>query len=185
MCIRDRFNTFVNPQIPIPQKITELTGITNDMVKDAPLEEEALKQFLDFCGDAPLVAHNAPFDTSFVKAAAKRCKLSFANTSIDTVPICRKLLPNLRNHKLNTVADHLKLGKFNHHRACDDAAMLAAIFQKLLLMMEQESKIHSVSQINSALAGGDIKKLRPYHMIILAKMCIRDRAMSMRPASCF
>lgn len=163
------FNTFVNPQIPIPQKITELTGITNDMVKDAPLEEEALKQFLDFCGDAPLVAHNAPFDTSFVKAAAKRCKLSFANTSIDTVPICRKLLPNLRNHKLNTVADHLKLGKFNHHRACDDAAMLAAIFQKLLLMMEQESKIHSVSQINSALAGGDIKKLRPYHMIILAK----------------
>ncbi|MCI8497268.1 MAG: PolC-type DNA polymerase III [Clostridiales bacterium] len=166
----ETYNSFVNPERPIPPKITELTGITNDMVKDAPLEGPALRDFIAFCGENPvLVAHNAPFDTSFVRAACERCGIPFAFSSADTVPMCRKLLPDLSNHKLNTVAKHLRLGAFHHHRASDDADMLAKIFLCLLEMLRDNTGVSRISQVNSALAGGDVKKQRTYHMIILAK----------------
>nr|WP_317412394.1 PolC-type DNA polymerase III [uncultured Solibaculum sp.] len=167
--VLENFNIFVNPQKPIPPKITELTGITDEMVADAPLEKEAMERFLAFCGDAPLVAHNASFDVSFCMAAAKRCGIPFDVTYIDTVPMARSLFPQLKNHKLDTVAKHLKLDPFNHHRACDDAAVLAQIFVRMLKLVEETTGTKDISHINTALAGGDPLKLRPYHMIILAK----------------
>ena len=85
------------------------------------LKQEALSAFLDFCGTHILIAHNAPFDMAFIRAAARRSGLNREFTSLDTVPLCRNLLPELKKHKLNIVAEHLKLGEFNHHRACDDA----------------------------------------------------------------
>lgn len=168
--IVESFDTFVNPERPIPLKITELTSITNDMVKDAPKEQEALRQFFSFCGkDAILIAHNADFDTSFVRVAAGRAGMEFSNTYIDTVPMCRSLLKGIRNVKLDTVAKYLKLDKFHHHRACDDAAVLGEIFIRLMQRLQEDTGANSVSAINSSLAGGDIKKMRSYHMILLVQ----------------
>ncbi len=166
----ESFNTFVNPGMPISAKITELTGITNDMVADAPPEEEALRRFYEFCGECRvLVAHNAPFDTGFVKKAAERSDMPYPFTSIDTVPIARALYPNLKNHKLDTVAKALSLPPFNHHRACDDAAVLAQIYVKLIADMKEQKDIETVQQINIGLKGGDNKGVKPYHLIILAQ----------------
>lgn len=168
--ILDSFDTFVDPERPIPAKITELTGITDEMVRGAPSEEQALHMFLDFCGEgAVLVAHNADFDTAFLRMAAKRHGMPFENTYIDTVPMCRSLLRDIKNCKLDTVAKYLKLGKFNHHRACDDAAMLAQIFVSLLERLREDTGAQTVDDINTCLAGGDPKKMKMYHQIILVK----------------
>lgn len=167
--IIESFNTFVNPEKAIPHKIVELTGITDEMVADAPKEADALKQFLEFCNGAPLIAHNAPFDMSFIKAACGRAKINREFTSIDTVPICRQLLPQLKKHKLDIVAKELQVGDFNHHRACDDADTLAKIFVKLAQMLKEQKQVSTLQQINTALAGADPKKLRTYHQIILVK----------------
>jgi len=169
--ITGSFNTFVNPQRRIPDKIVQLTGITDEMVENAPLEEEALRAFYEFCGDdkAVLVAHNAPFDTGFVKAAALRCGMNYGFTAIDTVKIARKLFPSLKNHKLDTVAKHLQLGAFNHHRACDDAQILAEIYIKMAEILEKDKEIRNIQQINTGLSGVDVKSADTYHQIILAK----------------
>ncbi|MEG0693262.1 MAG: PolC-type DNA polymerase III, partial [Oscillospiraceae bacterium] len=167
--IVEEFNTFVNPQKPIPPKITELTGITNEMVKDAPSEADALKAFMEFCGDHLLIAHNAPFDMGFINAAINRSKVDCKYTSLDTVPLCRKLLPELKKHKLNLVAEHLGLGDFNHHRASDDARVLALIFIKLCQKLTQEHQVEMIQQINTIVAGVDVKKASSYHQIILVK----------------
>ncbi len=168
--VLEEFDTFVNPGIPIPPKITELTGINDDMVRDAPREKEALEAFYAFCGGTTvLVAHNAPFDASFVRAAAGRSGLPYPFTTVDTVTICRALYPTLKNHKLDTVANYLKLPPFNHHRACDDARELALIFQHLIKDMKESRGIEAVSGINTLLSGVDTRKVRPYHLIILAK----------------
>ena len=168
--ILDEFNTFCNPEKPIPEKITELTGITDEMVADAPREEEALRAFLVFCGENPiLAAHNAPFDTSFLRVGFKRCAITFPFAALDTLPLARTLLPDLKNHKLDTVAKALKLPKFNHHRACDDARMLANIFVLLLQRVKEDTGAKKVSELNTSLAGGDPKKIPSYHQIILVK----------------
>lgn len=169
--VAERFNTFVNPHMPIPSKITELTGIRDDMVRDAPEEEEALEAFFRFCGsrDAVLVAHNAGFDTGFLRAASARCQKEFPYVYIDTVPMCRALLKDIKNCKLDTVAAYLKLNPFQHHRAEDDAAVLGEIFLNLLERLREERGAKTVGEINSALAGGDPKKLPAYHQIILVK----------------
>lgn len=167
--ITDSFDIFVDPQRHIPENITELTGITDEMVQGAPFEDEALRQFYDFCGDTVLIAHNAGFDTGFIRTAALRCGLPFDYTFIDSLPICRALLPELKNHKLDTVAEHLSLPPFNHHRACDDAKVLGDIFVILLNKLKEEKKISSISQINDSLGNLDVKKLRSYHQILLVK----------------
>jgi len=169
--ITDTFSTFVNPQMPISGKITQLTGITDDMVADAPLEKEAVKAFYDFCGgsQAVVVAHNAPFDTSFIKATAVRCNLDYNFTAIDTVAICRAVLKDIKNCKLDTVAKYLRLGNFNHHRATDDAEILARIFINLLDRLKQDFGLKSTQEINVKITGADFKKLRSYHQIILVK----------------
>lgn len=166
----DTFSSFVNPQRPIPAKITELTGITDEMVKNAPFEDTALREFFDFCGeDSVLVAHNAPFDTSFLRAAADRCEMKYSYTSIDTVAICRAVLKDIKNCKLDTVAKYLRLGSFNHHRACDDAEILSRIFLCLVDRLNDDFGITKVQQINTHIAGADFKKLTPFHQIILVK----------------
>ncbi len=166
----DSFCTFVNPQKIIPSKITELTGITNDMVKEAPTEEMAIKNFFNFCGnDSVLVAHNATFDISFIKAACKRLNLELNYTYIDTVPICRALLTNIRNVKLDTVVSYLKLPSFNHHRASDDAKALADVFNALLKRLSCDIGINNICKINESLSCTDIKKLNSYHQVLLVK----------------
>lgn len=170
--IVDEFDTFVNPMRPIPAKIIELTGITDEMVKDAPCEKEALELFLKFCGGRILIAHNAPFDMSFLRAATQRAQLPDNYTALDTVPLCRKLLPELKKHKLNLVAEHLGLGEFNHHRACDDARMLAMIFLKLRDRLKAEFQIERLQQINEAVGEVDVKKAMSYHQIILVKNAV-------------
>lgn len=169
--IVDTFSSFVNPHKPIPNKVVELTGITDEMVKNAPDETEILPKFLEFCGDRLMVAHNAPFDISFTVAAAQRVGIPFNNPSLDTVPMARALLPDIKNHKLDTVADALGLGDFNHHRAVDDSTMLGLIFVKLLkkLNIDSNHECDSMSKINTYLAGGNFKKLPRYHQIILVK----------------
>lgn len=165
----DEFSTFANPEMPIPAKITELTGINDSMVKDAPSQSEAVKAFLDFADGGILVAHNAPFDTGFIRVACENMGVPYNYTSIDTVVICRNILKDIKNSKLDTVAKYLRLGDFNHHRATDDARMLSAIFVELCKRLKSDYNINEVKDINTKIVGGDFKKLPTYHQIILVK----------------
>ena len=169
--ILDEFNTLVNPGRPIPPRVVEVTGITDDMVRSAPSEAEAIDRFLAFCGDCRLlVAHNAPFDTGFLRAAMQRCEKPYEFTAVDTVPLSRALYPDLPNHKLNTVASHLHVEPFQHHRACDDARALGMIYQCIVGDMAAKNGIKRIAEINEKMAGqGDAKKIRPYHQVILAQ----------------
>ena len=169
--VKDIFNTFVNPEKSIPAEVVKLTGITDEMVADAPSELEALQSFMDFIGreDAVLIAHNAPFDSSFLKAAAARHGIRLGYTYIDTVTISRALFPNLKNHKLDTIAKHLKLPDFNHHRASDDARTLADIFLAMAKIMRDDRGIASTDAINTGITVVDVKKLPSYHICILVQ----------------
>lgn len=169
--IVDRMDTFVNPERAIPYEITKLTGITDDDVRDAPSEAESLQMFYQFCGgdDAVLVAHNASFDTSFIRQAARRSGMSYGFTAIDTVVMSRSLFPELKKHKLDIVAKHLGLGDFNHHRACDDAEVLAKIFQKMMGILKSEKACNCIEKINTSLAAVDVKKSPMYHQILLVR----------------
>ena len=165
----DSFNTFVNPETPIPARITEITHITDDMVKDAPKEAEALRAFFDFAGDRLLIAHNANFDCGFLRVACERQGMPFVNTYLDTVALSRFLNTDLRKHTLDTIAEYYKLGEFNHHRACDDAAMLAAIFTVMMERMRQEGISSFPEMVRAMSEHSDPLKLSTYHMIIFAR----------------
>lgn len=168
--IRDTFCTFVDPEKHIPERITELTGIDDGMVRGAPKEEEAYRQFMEFCGpDAFLVAHNAGFDTGFLRAVSDRHHLGFHNTFADTVTMARSLYPELTNHKLDTLSNHLKLAPFNHHRASDDAGELALILIEMLKKIEAEKRADNFSALNGILGGADPKKLPAHHLILITK----------------
>ncbi len=163
------FNTFVDPEGPIPETITELTGITDEMVAGAPSQEEAVRSFLAFCGDRLLIAHNASFDTGFIRAACEQYKIPFPNAYLDTVALSRHVNPELKRHKLDTLAEYFGLGDFNHHRASDDAAMLAMIFFRMVEKLREEG-IGTVQEMNASMSDkANPLKLRPYHMIILVK----------------
>lgn len=167
--IIDTFESFVNPHMPIPENIVELTGITDEMVADAPDISEVLAKFLDFAGDSIFVAHNAGFDIGFIRYAAEVCGLPFNPTYIDTVALSRYCNPDLKKHKLDIVAQYFGLGDFNHHRAYEDAHMLALVFGKLCEKLEAEG-INSLGQLTASMSAScDPKKLKSYHQIILVK----------------
>ena len=163
------FSQYVNPGKPIPPRITELTGITDEMVADAPGEEEALRRFYEFAENGILIAHNANFDVSFLRQAAIRSGMPFSFTSLDTLPIARKLYPELKKFTLDSVAKHLKLGEFNHHRASDDAGILARIWEKMEENLDRNYGVTSISHINRFLGDADPKKLPMYHIILLVE----------------
>ena len=168
--IVDRFSTFVNPEVPIPFEIQQLTHITDDMVLEAPKIEEVLPAFLDFVGESALVAHNAGFDVGFIEQNCARLGRSRTFTSVDTVGLARVLLPTLSKYKLNIVAKALNISLENHHRAVDDAAATAEIYVKFIEMLKERG-MTTLKEVN---AFGDmnpdaIKKMPTYHAIILAK----------------
>ncbi|MBQ9937208.1 MAG: PolC-type DNA polymerase III [Oscillospiraceae bacterium] len=168
--VTEVFNTFVNPNMPIPKHISELTSITDDMVKDAPDEKEAYEKFLKFCGSSKiLIAHNAPFDTGFLKAVANRNNLPYDFTSLDTVPILRNLYPELKRVTLDSVSKFLKFPPFNHHRACDDAQVLSDIFRAMCTKLKKEFDVNKISDIKEKFGKIDPRKLHPNHMTILVK----------------
>lgn len=170
MQVIDTFNTKVNPMKHIPEKITELTGISDEDVKNAPPEKDAIQKFMEFCGENPvLVAHNANFDTTFINKACNRNDMTFEYNYIDTLVLCQTMLPDMGHYKLNQVAKKLKLGKFEHHRASDDAFMLAKIYIELVNRLINEKNITTLNDINIEAGEIDIKKLRAYHQIILVR----------------
>ncbi len=166
----DSFNTKVNPGKHIPEKITELTGISDEDVKDAPDEAEALRIFMNFCGDKPvLVAHNARYDTNMINQVCKRQEIVFDYSWIDTLVMCQSMLPEMGRHRLNLVAKHLKLGKFDHHRASDDALILAKIYIELAGRLINDRGFKSLNELNKLAYEIETKKLKSYHHIILAR----------------
>jgi len=167
--ITDTFNELVNPGKPIPPKIVELTGITDTMVSTCPYISEILPKFFEFVGDSVLVAHNANFDTSFIKKAAKDLGLNYNYSCVDTLELSRSIVEGVKNYKLDTLTKHFNVKLENHHRACDDATATAHVFLKLISKLE-ESDIKNIESINVALAGKvDVKALKTYHCIILVK----------------
>ncbi|MDE7121103.1 MAG: PolC-type DNA polymerase III, partial [Oscillospiraceae bacterium] len=166
----EKFQTFVNPGRPIPAYITELTGISDEMVADAPGEAEAVRKFLEFCGEnSVLGAHNAEFDTGFLNRILQEHAIDFHYSWLDTLVLSQRVLTDLNRHKLDQIAKHLKLGKFEHHRASDDAFMLAKIYANLAGRMERERKLVSLQDWNTKIPPVEIKKLRSYHQIILVR----------------
>lgn len=168
--IVQRFSTFVNPEVPIPKEITELTSITDEMVADAPKIEEILPNFLDFCGDAVLVAHNASFDMGFIRHNARlHCGINVNNTVLDTLGLARALLPELKKHKLDMVCEHLGVSLKGHHRAVNDAEATAEVLLHFMDMLV-EKKVYCVDEINIiASQTVNYKKLKSYHAIILVQ----------------
>ncbi|KJF26020.1 DNA polymerase III PolC [Clostridium aceticum] len=167
--IVDRFSTLVNPQATIPQKIIELTGITNEMVQEAPSIEEVLPSFLNFVGGSCLVAHNADFDMGFIRVNAKKLGCDLSSPVVDTLKLSRVLLTQLKRHKLNVVAKELGIPLENHHRAVEDAEATAKVFIKFIEMMQDKS-IATLQEINQHLGKKvDISKLNTYHIMVLAQ----------------
>ncbi|MDU7452720.1 PolC-type DNA polymerase III [Clostridium saudiense] len=168
--IIDNFSEFVNPRRPIPYKIIELTGINDDMVRDAQSIEDILPRFIEFIGDSVVVAHNASFDCSFISKNCNDLGLKFEPTIVDTVPLCRFLYPELKSVKLNIVAKHLGVKLESHHRAVDDAKATGDILLECIKKIKEEIEINTLSELNKVfLEKVDIKKLPTYHIIILAK----------------
>ena len=175
--VLERFNTFVNPECPIPEEIVTLTGITDEMVADAPLVKDALRDFFEFIGNNDpdrkplplLIAHNANFDIGFIRHFAKQSDLPFSNPYLDTVTLSKYINPELKNHKLDTIAKAYELGDFNHHRACDDAEMLAMIFFRMIDIMEKMDLTDFVHLQREMTEKADPLKLNTYHQILLVK----------------
>ncbi len=168
--ITERFSTFVNPKRPIPFEITQLTGISDQMVMDAPDIESVLPDFMEFVGDAVLVAHNAGFDVGFIEQNLRYQDIVPDFTSVDTVAMARILLPTLSKFKLNIVANALHISLENHHRAVDDAGATAEIFVRFIEMLKERG-IYTLEKLNhfGAQSKEMVKKLPSYHVIILAK----------------
>ena len=168
--IVDKFSTFVNPKVPIPFRIENLTGINDNMVLDAPDIETVLPKFLEFSEGAVMVAHNASFDMSFIEHNCVLQGIEREFTTADTVAMARFLLPGLNRFKLDTVAKAVGVSLENHHRAVDDAGCTAEIFVKFVKMLE-ERNILTLDDLNAQgkVSEEAVRKLPSYHAIILAK----------------
>ena len=167
--IIDRFDIMVDPECEISEEITNLTSITNEMVKGAPKEPEAMRMFFDFVGDDMLIAHNANFDTGFIRVAAERCGMPFTNTYLDTLGLSRYVNPELTKHKLDIIAKHYGVKQEHHHRADDDAEVLANIFFVMLERLRSEGINTFAAMLDTMSENTDPLKLRPHHMVIFAK----------------
>ncbi len=168
--ITERFSTFVNPEVPIPFEIENLTGINDSMVMEAETIEAVLPKFLAFVGDAILVAHNAGFDVSFIQENAKRQGIAVDFTYVDTVGIARTLLTGQAKYTLDAVAKTLGISLENHHRAVDDAECTAEIFVKFISMLKKDDveTLAALNELGKASVNA-VRKLHSYHIIILAK----------------
>ena len=165
----DTFSTFADPGKSIPPYIVELTGITDEMVKGAPKPEEAVAAFMDFCGSLPLIAHNAEFDTGFIREVLRRSGKNTSLQYLDTLALCRVLVPEKKSHKLDVMAKHFDVPNPKHHRAVNDAEVLAGIWKKLSEKLTEDG-VSALSEIDAKLSKkGDIGALKSYHIIILAK----------------
>ena len=168
----ERFQTFVDPERPLEKKIIELTGITDEMLRDAPKIEEVLPKFLEFVGGRVLVAHNSKFDTGFIRAECQRLGYEYNLTDADTLSLSQQLMPQLNKYKLDVVAKTLSLPNFNHHRAADDANICGLIMTKLMLMLEEQG-IHNLQAVNPELmkqrSKGVIFARHPRHILLFAK----------------
>ena len=168
----DRFQTFVDPKRPLQRETAELTGITDEMLRGAPLIEEALPKFLEFVGNRVLVAHNADFDTSFIRAACSQLGYEYNYTSVDTLVLSQNLMPELNKFKLNIVADALNLPEFNHHRAADDAVICGLVMAKMLEKLQQMG-VSSLQAVNKAMepirSAARRESRHAQHIILFAK----------------
>ncbi|MCD8391327.1 MAG: PolC-type DNA polymerase III [Firmicutes bacterium] len=167
--ITDKWSSFVNPEKPIPQNIVELTGISDETVKDAPLISEALPEFMKFCEGCVLVAHNAAFDTAFIRRDAEKCGIKYDFCVLDTLILARCMFPELSNFRLDTIAKRLNVILDNHHRAVDDAKATADAFVKMIELLKADN--HSLlRELNDSFDLREAsKKNRANHIIILAK----------------
>ena len=170
--MKEVFNTFVDPGMHIPPEITQLTGIRDSDVAGAPGEREAMERFIAFIGQRPIIAHNAHFDVGFMTAASNRQGLKFSPVFLDTLALSQALLPELKRFKLDIVSNHLGLPQFNHHRASDDAMVVARMMGKFLPMLAQHGArtVDDIETVYHSLRRTDVAK--SYHMILLVK----DRA---------
>ncbi len=166
--ILDTFNTFVDPGMPIPEENTRLTGIRDIDVQGAPKPAEAMRMFLDFCGDTPLIAHNADFDTGFMSDACHQAGIPFEPVYLDTLPMAQFLLPDLKRHKLDMVSNRLSLPEFNHHRASDDAMVVARIMERFIPMFAEKGA-HTLGEMNALVNEGLEHRRRPRHISILVR----------------
>lgn len=146
--VTDEFHTLINPETPIPFFITQLTGISDRMVRNEPKFREVAEDFLAFIGDSVLVAHNAHFDMRFLNHEISLIHGDYrvANPFLCTVQLSRKLLPHIDNHRLNTVANYFSVSLVNHHRAAEDARATAHIFINLL----EDLKVRGVRDLATA-----------------------------------
>lgn len=164
----DRYATFVNPHERIPYHIQQLTNINDDMVKNAPELVPVLKEFVEFVGDAVLVAHNARFDMGFIQAALKNSGMAtLDNPYLDTLELARLIHPGMKNHRLNTLADKYKVLLESHHRAIDDTIALAGILNGLLSDVDKQKSIKMLDRLNDYV-GMDLSNTRPFHCGIYA-----------------
>lgn len=165
----EEFSSFVNPQKPIPMRVQEITHITDDMVKDAPTIEEILPKVLEFFGDSVLVAHNADFDTGFLRYNCEKLGLPFNNTYLDTLRLAKDLFPTYKKYKLGIIAENLGIKVDVAHRALDDVDTTVKVFNVMCKMLEEKG-VKRLSDIDKEESGkANFKKLKSYHTIILAK----------------
>lgn len=164
----DEFSCFVNPEKPIPQRVVEVTNITDDMVKDAETIDKVMPKILEFIGDSVLVAHNADFDIGFLKYNANELGLSLDNTYLDTLRLAKDLFPDYKKYKLGKIAENLGIKVEVAHRALDDVDTTVKVLNVMLNMLKEKG-VETLDDITKKIAGeADFKKLPTYHAIILA-----------------